>query len=99
MNQQPVCRSVTGGIEIRVLVLPRSSHAEIVGVHNGALKIKVTSAPVDGEANDACRRLVAKLFGVPQAAVTIVRGSTSRQKVLRLEGIDEVTARKIIPSA
>lgn len=99
MNQQPVCRSVAGGIEIRVIVLPRSSRAEIVGVHNGALKIKVTSAPVEGAANDECRRLVAKLFGVPQGAVSIVRGSTSRQKVLKLEGVDENTARSIIPSA
>jgi hypothetical protein len=77
------------GIEIRVSVLPRSSRSEIIGIHDGALKLKLTRPPVDGAANEECCRLIAHRLGVPKSAVSVCRGSTSRRKVLLVQGIAE----------
>jgi len=84
------------GIEIRVSVLPRSSRSEIIGVHDGALKLKLTKPPVDGAANAECCRLIAKLLGVPGSAVSVVRGGTSRRKVLLVEGVEEKKVREVL---
>ena len=50
--------------------------------------IRVTAPPVDGKANDALCRLVAKRAGVAPSRVTVIRGHTARDKVLRVEGVD-----------
>jgi len=96
MNQPPVFRTIPGGVEIHVAVLPRSSRAAIVGIHNDAVKVKLTKAPVDGAANDECCRLVAKTFGVPAGAVRVVRGGAARKKVLRVSGVDETAVREVL---
>jgi uncharacterized protein YggU (UPF0235/DUF167 family) len=49
----------------------------------------VTAPPVDGRANDALRRLIADRAGVAPSRVTVVRGEKSREKVVRVEGLDE----------
>ena len=49
--------------------------------------VRVTAPPVDGKANDALCRLIARRAGVPPSKVTIVRGHTSRDKMLEVEGI------------
>ena len=51
--------------------------------------VRVTAPPVDGKANDALCRLIARRAGVPPSKVTIVRGHTSRDKMLEVEGIAE----------
>jgi uncharacterized protein len=48
--------------------------------------IRVTAPPVDGKANEALCRLVAKKAGVAPSNVTVIRGHTARDKVLRVEG-------------
>lgn len=50
--------------------------------------IRVTAPPVDGKANDALCRLVAKAAGVAPSRVAVVRGHTARDKVLDVEGVD-----------
>ena len=50
--------------------------------------IRVTAPPVDGKANDALCRLVAKAAGVAPSRVTVVSGQTSRDKVLEVEGVE-----------
>ena len=50
--------------------------------------IRVTAPPVDGKANDALCRLVAKRAGVAPSRVTVIRGHTARDKVLRVEGVE-----------
>ncbi|MGB8344158.1 MAG: DUF167 domain-containing protein [Ktedonobacteraceae bacterium] len=76
---------------ITVRVIPRSSKNEIAW-EQGGLKVRLTAAPVDGAANEALIRLLAKQFGLHQRAIRVVRGATSRQKVLEMDGIapDEV---------
>jgi uncharacterized protein (TIGR00251 family) len=77
---------------VRVHVLPRSGRTEIVGVHDGALKIRVTAPPVDGRATEAARVAVAGALGVGTAAVTLVSGERSRLKRFRVAGLDVTAA-------
>jgi hypothetical protein len=80
--------------EIAVRVIPRSKRNEISGERDGRLLIRLTAPPVEGAANAALCRLVARRAGVPARRVSIVRGQTSRDKVVRVEGIaaDELSA-------
>jgi uncharacterized protein len=83
-----------GPITFAVRVVPRSSKSEIVGEHDGALKVKLASPPVDGAANDELVKLLAKGFGVPRSAVEIVSGHASKTKTVRVRGAaqDEIAA-------
>jgi uncharacterized protein (TIGR00251 family) len=73
-------------IVLEVRVIPRSSKSEIVGEHNGALKVKLASPPVEGAANDELVKLLAKAFRVPKSAVEIVSGHSSRTKKVSISG-------------
>jgi uncharacterized protein (TIGR00251 family) len=66
-------------------VQPGAKRTEIAGAHGDALKIRLAAPPVDGKANAALVRYLAGAFGVPMGQVTLVRGDSSRQKVLRIE--------------
>ena len=87
--------SADGGATITVRLLPRSSRPGVGGVREGALELRVGAPPVEGRANEAARRLLAKLLGLPPSAVLVAAGARSRQKVFRLEGIapDELRRR------
>lgn len=69
-------------------VLPRSGRTEIVGVHDGALKIRVAAPPVDGRATEAARLALASGFGVGAGAVVLVSGERSRLKCFRVTGLE-----------
>ena len=56
------------------------------GIHDGAVKISLTTPPVDGRANEALITFVAELLGLPRGRVSLVAGMTSRTKVLRVTG-------------
>lgn len=70
------------GVMIDVVVQPKSSRDEIVGMHGDRLKIKLTAPPVDGKANAALIAFLAKILGVTKSRITIVRGETGRRKTL-----------------
>lgn len=72
-------------VTFKVVVLPRSSRAAIVGTHLDMLKIKLTAAPVDGAANKQCLQLLAKALGIPKTRLKIDSGQTSRQKQIRIQ--------------
>ena len=82
-----------GAIELTVSVVPRSSRCEIAGIHNNSLRIKLTSPPVDNEANKQCCEFIAKQLGIARRQVAIIRGKTSRHKVLRIESVSEPVIR------
>lgn len=69
----------------KVVVLPRSSRAAIVGTHLDRLKIKLTAAPVDGAANKQCLQVLAKALGVPKSWLSIDTGQTGRHKQIRIQ--------------
>jgi uncharacterized protein (TIGR00251 family) len=72
---------------LRVRVQPRASREAIVGFREDVLRVAVTAPPVDGEANQAVRRLLARALRVAPAAVTLLAGERGRDKVMRIEGL------------
>ena len=79
--------------QLSVRLQPRASRNELSGVRDGVLIARVKAPPVDGKANDALCRLVARAAGVAPTRVRVVRGASSRQKVLRVEGVEEAALR------
>lgn len=77
-----------GAVTLRVRVQPRASRTEIVGEHAGAIKIRIAAPPVDSKANEECRRFLAKLLGVSLGSVEIIAGESTREKAIRIHGID-----------
>jgi uncharacterized protein (TIGR00251 family) len=76
-----------GAVLIPVRLRPRASRRGAGGVREGALELRVTAPPVEGEANAAARELLAELLGVPRARVSLQRGDKSRSKLFRVEGL------------
>jgi uncharacterized protein (TIGR00251 family) len=76
------------GCEIAVRLQPRARANEIGQERDGVLVVRVTAPPVEGRANDALCRLLAKRARVGVRSVSIVRGAGAREKVVRFEGID-----------
>jgi len=73
--------------EIQIRLQPRARRNEVVGERSGAIVIRVTAPPVDGKANAALCSFVAKILRISTSRVAVVRGQTSRDKVLRVEGV------------
>jgi len=82
--------------EITVRLHPRSRANEIVGERAGALLVRVTAPPLEGRANDALCRLLAKRVHVGVRSVSVVRGAGSREKLVRVEGIDREALREAL---
>jgi uncharacterized protein (TIGR00251 family) len=72
---------------IAVRVQPRARRNEIAGERDGAVLVRVTAPPVDGRANHAVRRLLAKRLGIPAGRVSVIRGDASRDKLVEVEGM------------
>jgi uncharacterized protein (TIGR00251 family) len=75
--------------DLRVRLQPRARRDEVVGERAGAVVIRVTAPPVDGRANAALCALVARAAAVAPSRVQVVRGHTARDKVVRVEGVDD----------
>jgi uncharacterized protein (TIGR00251 family) len=81
---------------IPVRVQPRARREEIVAIRDGVLVVRVAAPALDGRANDALCRLIAKQAGVRASSVTIVRGHRARDKLLRIEGIEQTELESIL---
>ena len=77
-------RQTPEGVIFNVLVQPRASKNMISGVHDGALKIKLTAPPVDNAANRMCLKFLAKSLGVSKSSLEISAGHNSRHKQILL---------------
>jgi uncharacterized protein (TIGR00251 family) len=73
---------------LKVYLQPRSSRNEIVGPYRDGIKVKVTAPPVEGKANEALRELLARVLKIPPSHIEIVKGHRSREKTLKIEGIE-----------
>jgi uncharacterized protein len=74
---------------ITVRVHPRAKRSAIIGRLGEAYKLGVAAPPEDGKANAECIRFLAELAGVPRASVRIVKGPSSRTKVVEVDGLDD----------
>ena len=87
MSKATFLRAESEGVMLSVKLQPRASANEIGEVLGDELRIKVTAPPVDSAANEALIRLLAETLDCPRNRIELVRGNTSRHKVLRLHGI------------
>lgn len=82
----PYLGRLDDGVVVHVFVQPRAAKDALVGVHGRALKLKVTAPPVDGKANEATEKLLARWLGVPRSTVAVTSGHASRHKRIRIAG-------------
>ena len=75
------------GVRFHVRVQPRAPRNEITGALGGALKVRLQAPPVDGAANEALVAFLADALGVSKRGVRIVAGSSSRSKLVEVDGI------------
>jgi uncharacterized protein (TIGR00251 family) len=87
---------VKDGCEIAVRLQPRARANAIVGERGGVLVVRVTAPPVDGRANEALCRLIAKRAHVGVGRVSVVRGAGAREKIVRVEGIGADELRRVL---
>ncbi|NLW45390.1 MAG: YggU family protein [Syntrophomonadaceae bacterium] len=80
------------GVRFEVKVQPRSSRNELAGFQQGVLKVKLTAPPVEGEANQALISFLAEVLGTGKRNVEILKGETSRLKLVGVHGISPAEA-------
>lgn len=80
------------GVRLHLYVQPGGKKSEVLGEHDGALKIRIQAPPVEGKANAAVVEFVAELLGVPRSRVTLIRGEKSRQKVVEITNMTRAEA-------
>jgi uncharacterized protein (TIGR00251 family) len=82
-----------GGVKIAVQITPNAKRSEVLGVFDGALKIKLQAQPIEGKANEALVKYLAGALGVSRSSVAITHGHTSKRKLL------EVASAALTPDA
>jgi uncharacterized protein (TIGR00251 family) len=91
--------SQANAVLIRVRVIPRAGRSGVAGTRDGAWLIRLQAPPVEGAANEELIEVIAKALAVPKRSVSIGSGERSRQKSVRVSGIDAATAEARLASA
>jgi uncharacterized protein (TIGR00251 family) len=84
---------------IMIRVQPRARRDELLAIRDGVLVVRVVAPALEGRANDAVRRLLAKQLDMSPSRLTIVRGERSREKVLAVDGIDQPALDALVAAA
>jgi uncharacterized protein (TIGR00251 family) len=87
MSLPPYLRSNSDGVWLAIKLQPRASRNEIGEVMGNELRVKVTAPPVDSAANEALVRFLAETLGCARNKVQLVRGQTSRHKIVQVQGM------------
>jgi uncharacterized protein (TIGR00251 family) len=82
--------------QLAVRVQARAGRDEIVGERAGAVVVRVSAPAIEGRANEALCKLIARRAGVARRAVSVIRGERSRDKVVRVEGIGGAELRRAL---
>lgn len=80
-------------VSFRVRLQPRASRDEVVGLMQGALRIRLTAPPLEGRANRRLLEFLAKLLGLPKSQVQLLKGDKSRLKTIGVKGLRPVKLR------
>jgi hypothetical protein len=78
---------------VRFHVVPNAKSDVVVGQHGDTIKIKLRAPPVEGKANAALRRFLSEELKIPEHAIALERGRTSRHKLMRIRGLTEEEVR------
>lgn len=82
--------------DLTVRLQPRAKRNAIVDERDGVVRVSVAAAPVDGLANAALCKLIAKRVGIARGRVTVIRGERSREKTVRVEGVTSDELRRAL---
>lgn len=85
--------------DLSLTVVPRSSQRKVDALESGQLKVWVTQAPTDGQANEGVIKALSDALRVAPSKLEIVRGLTSRVKTVRVEGMTLDEALSLLRSA
>jgi len=88
VDDQPIME-IPGGVRLKLLIQPRSSKNDIVGIHQGRVKVKLTAPPVEGEANETLVAFISKLLNLPKREITLTKGEASRRKSVEIMGVSK----------
>ncbi|MBI5748876.1 MAG: YggU family protein [Nitrospinae bacterium] len=80
-------REVENYVTFSVRVQPRSSRNEICGIYGDAIKIKLTSPPVEGEANEGLIKFLAGILKISKGQIEIISGQKSKNKLIKIIGV------------
>jgi uncharacterized protein (TIGR00251 family) len=92
-------RPVAGGVQLHLHVQPGARTTALAGRHGEMIKVRLAAPPVDGRANEALLAFVAECAGVSRRDVVLVRGETSRHKVLVVTGLSLARAAELFLGA
>ena len=92
-------RDSSDGCTLPVRVHPGARLNAITGIHDGALKVSLTTPPTDGRANQALIAFLAGELHIPRARITLLTGAASRAKSLRIAGLSAVQLRAVLTLA
>ncbi len=79
------CSAIPGGVRVAVQVMPNAKKTEVVGVQDEALKIRLQAPALEGRANEALIRYLARQLDVPKSAITLTHGQTNKRKLLEVK--------------
>ena len=83
-------------VRLSVRVQPRAARNEIAGAYGDGIKVRLVAPPVEGAANDALVKFLARALDIPANAITIVAGASSRSKIVQLTGVTEDRVRGLL---
>lgn len=89
-------QGTSAGVRLALAVQPRASRTGFGDCLGERRKLAITAPPVDGEANAAIVKFLAKFFGVAKSAVHIVLGETGKLKTVAIDGIALAEARRLL---
>jgi uncharacterized protein (TIGR00251 family) len=86
MKQEPPAflREAPNGCTLAVRVHPGAKKNAVTGIHAGAVRISLTTPPIEGRANEALIAFLAELLHLPRARISLLSGATSRTKALHI---------------
>jgi uncharacterized protein len=79
---------------LRVHVVPNAKMNKVMGEHGDAIKVKLRAPAVEGKANAALRCFLAEELNIPQRAIVLQHGKKSRDKVIRIDDVNEEDVRR-----
>ncbi len=92
-------RSAEGGVYVKLRVSPGAKSTAVKGLYGeGAVRLSVAALPVEGKANAEVERYLARLFGLSRSEVTVVKGASSRDKLVFVSGLEPEAVRKTLMS-
>jgi len=96
MSNTPWMHTIDKGVRLLLWVQPRASRLRVGPIYGERIKISITSAPVDGAANQAVIALLSKTFRVPKGHIVMRAGHTSRKKTVEVHGISPTDVEQVI---